>query len=446
MESRRMKKQISAACHYAYTRLALNYYMYYEVILEGDLLSGRLEGLGKRYHSLLKSFLKGNPQLDELDCLRTDTASAMEANTAYTDVFQAYEYVLNRLEGRFEPQLMGDRNVRIDEEEWTAEIMAYIMDTDQGMVVNERIQSVVGQLPIRLTRNKFFAMVEKGLSVYKGGTVSGLDDMLYILRSEAMLVRPEDMETGYEDLHSIFREFENTDFKAVTAEEYRHLTAEMERAGQILLDTTGELMLFMDLINDLYVLMLSRKWAMMEVSEERLLQGMLSSVHALFEGGAATAIPQELTDKLSMLEGKQEAYFEQWMRLETDVNGAADGMDEDREILRKIGLLMSDSSFMSLERPDSGPEPKVDEELMAGKLEHFFGELSAAWEGKPKVLIRAVMSKILSRLPVFFDSLEEVRLYVEGSLRSCSDGKEKEISMRLIRMIMEQDNFDPEEY
>ena len=49
--------------------------------------------------------------------------------------------------------------------------------------------------------------------------------MLYILRSEAMLARPEDMETGYEDLHSILREFERADFKAVTAEEYRHLTA-----------------------------------------------------------------------------------------------------------------------------------------------------------------------------------------------------------------------------
>ena len=45
--------------------------------------------------------------------------------------------------------------------------MAYITDTDEAMVVNERIQSVVGQLPIRLTRNKFFAMVEEGLSVYK---------------------------------------------------------------------------------------------------------------------------------------------------------------------------------------------------------------------------------------------------------------------------------------
>ena len=56
------------------------------------------------------------------------------------------------------------------------------------------------------------------------------------------------------------------------------------------------------------------------------------------------------------------------------------------------------------------------------------------------------MSKILSRLPVFFDSLEEVRQYVEGSLRSCSDGKEKEISMGIIRMMMEQDRFDLEDY
>ena len=446
MESRRRKKQISAACHYAYTRLALNYYMYYEVILEGDLLSSRLERLSKRYHGLLKDFLEGSLELEELNGLRDDTASAMEANTAYTDVFQAYEYVLNRLEGRFEPQLMGNRNVRPDEEEWTAEIMAYITDTDEAMVVNERIQSVVGQLPIRLTRNKFFAMVEEGMSVYKGGPASSLDDMLYILRSEAMLVRPEDMETGYEDLHSIVREFEKTDFKVITAEEYRHLTAEMGRAGQILMGTTGELMLFMDLINDLYVLMLSRKWAMMEVSEESLLKELLSEVQSLFEEGAVKAIPRELTDKLSMLEGRQETYFEQWMRLETEVKNAADGGDEDGEILRKIELLMSDSSFMSLERPGDRADQKVDEELMAGKLERFFGELSAAWEGKPKVLVRAVMSKILSRLPVFFNSLEEVRLYVEGSLRSCSDSKEKEISMRLIRMLIEQDKFDLEDY
>lgn len=445
MELKRRKKQISAACHYAYTRLALNYYMYYEVTQEGDVVRSRLERLRKQYHGLLKDFLEGNLKLKELNGLRDETAIAMEANTAYTDVFQVYEHVLNRLEGRFEPRLMGNRTVQPDEEAWTAEIMAYIMDTDEAMVVNERIQNVVGQLPVRLTRNKFFAMVEEGMSVYKGGEASGLEDMLYILRSEATLVRPQDMETGYEDLHSILREFENTDFKAITAEEYRHLTAGMERAGQILLDTTGELMLFMDLINDLYVLMLSRKWVMMEVSEESLLKGILFAVQSLFEEGAVKAIPQELTDKLTMLEGKQEAYFEQWMRLETEVKSTDSGMDEEGEILRKIELLMSDSSFMSLDRAGDRADQKVDEKLLAGKLEGFFEELSASWEGKPKVLVRAVMSKILSRLPVFFHSLEEVRLYVEGSLRSCSDSREKEISMGLIRMMMEQDKFDWED-
>ena len=189
--------------------------------------------------------------------------------------------------------------------------------------------------------------------------------------------------------------------------------------------TTGELMLFMDLINDLYVLMLSRKWAMMEVSEESLLKELLSEVQSLFEEGAVKAIPRELTDKLSMLEGRQETYFEQWMRLATEVKSAADSADEDGEILRKIELLMSDSSFMSLDRPEDKADQKVDEELMAGKLERFFGELSAAWEGKPRVLVRAVMSKILSRLRSFSIPSEEVRLYVEGSLRSCSDVRGK---------------------
>ena len=118
----------------------------------------------------------------------------------------------------------------------------------------------------------------------------------------------------------------------------------------------------------------------------------------------------------------------------------------DRVNAENIFILPLSLIHISLERPGDRADQKVDEELMAGKLERFFGELSAAWEGKPKVLVRAVMSKILSRLPVFFDSLEEVRLYVEGSLRSCSDSKEKEISMRLIRMLIEQDIFDLEDY
>ncbi len=38
----------------------------------------------------------------------------MEKLTAYTDIFQAYEYVMNRVEGRFMPQLVGKKPENTD--------------------------------------------------------------------------------------------------------------------------------------------------------------------------------------------------------------------------------------------------------------------------------------------------------------------------------------------
>ena len=62
------------------------------------------------------------------------------------------------------------------------------------------------------------------------------------------------------------------------------------------------------------------------------------------------------------------------MRLATEVKSAADSADEDRGDSQEDGeLLMSDSSFMSLDRPEDKADQKVDEELMAGKLECFLG-------------------------------------------------------------------------
>lgn len=446
MESRRGKKQISAACHYAYTRLALNYYMYYEVVQEKYVPGGRISSLNNQYHSLMKGFLEGSCDIPGLDSLRNEVISVMEVNTAYTDAFQAYEYVLNRMESRFEPQIIGSRSALADEERMTSEIMAYITDTDESVVVNERIQSVLGQLPVRLTRQKFFAMVEQGLWAYKGGTRKSLEDMLYILRSEAMLNRPDDMETGYEELHLILKEFEQADYREMSAEQYRGLTSQRDHLSRILMDTTNEIMLFMDLVNDLYVLMLSRQSAMMEVIEENRLRALLGDLLSLFEAGASDAIPQEITDSLSFLEGKQETYFEQWMKYESSDEKKTPESERDgqRQILRTIGLLMSGSSFMSLDPEREEEKSDVDQTVLKQKQEEFFGELSASWEGKPKPLVRAVMAKILSRLPVFFESLEEVRLYISGSLRSCSDAGEVETSMKLIRLLMELDGFDIE--
>ncbi|MGN0372231.1 MAG: hypothetical protein ACI4F3_05400 [Enterocloster sp.] len=437
MEAKRIKRQLSAACHYAYTRLTLNYYMYYETSLEPAGGRRKQEELDRRYHALLKEFLQGEYRLEELDRLRDETVAGMEITTAYTDSFQAYEYVMNRLEGRFGPQLMENHSKETDDDVLTAELMGYITNTKDSAVVNERIQTVLGQLPVRLTRQKFFALVEEGMSVYKGGPRQGLDDMMYILRSEALLNQPENMEQENRDLALILERFKKADYRRMTPEIYRSLTGEMEEAGHILVEDTGAAMALTDLINDLYILMLTRGFCMMEVAEERRLKGILGDLLLLFETGTGTPIPQDITDRLCALEGKQEAYYEQWLR---------DGLSEEQEaalgdgdladVYRKTELLMSGSSFMPLHRTDRKEAGAVEEAELKIELEKFFAELEDSWKGQPRVLVRAVMAKILSILPVFFNSLEETQVYIKNSLESCTDICEKESCMKLIRALM----------
>lgn len=446
MQARKIKKQLSAACNFAYTRLALNYYTYYETFLEDSLLSNRLAPLNAGYQALLGRFLEGECDVKALDGLRNRVKEEMETVTSYAETFQAYEYVLNRLEGRFAPQLLGDTDKVSHEHEMTMRIMSYILELEEIAVVNERIRSVLGELPVRLTKQKFFALVKRGLSVYKGGTKGSLDEMMYILRGQALLNRPEDMVNGYEELHSILKEFETADYKEIAAEEFRHLADEMNRAGDMLMDDTGELLLLMELVNDLYVLFISRGSAMMEVSEEQRLKEILFGVLALFNSGENEPIPEELTKKLTRLEGRQETYFEQWMDDGPSMEEIKELGTREREdaLIVKVGLLLSGSAFMSLDGPGPDAGETVDNVMLGKEMERFFQDFSAAVKGWPRILIRAVMAKVLSCLPVFFESLDEVQEYVESSLVSCTDYMEKAITMKLIEDRMKEDCFGME--
>ena len=47
--------------------------------------------------------------------------------------------------------------------------MQFILEDEDNMAINRKISQVIGQLPVRLTKNKFFEMLSNGLSIYKGG-------------------------------------------------------------------------------------------------------------------------------------------------------------------------------------------------------------------------------------------------------------------------------------
>ena len=85
-------------------------------------------------------------------------------------------------------------------------------------------------------------------------------------------------------------------------------------------------------------------------------------------------------------------------------------------------------------------QQEVTKELLERELHKFFGELENLWKGMPKAVVRATMARMLSNLPICFNSVPELELYVKSSLASCTDMDEKTISMELIRTIMVDEN------
>lgn len=431
MKLQNVSRQLTAACRYSYNRLALNYDMYYEICgRENGPGEPPVRDLGSRFHPLLEGLLRGEQPLEELYGLRQAVIERMEQATAYTDCFQAYEYVLNRLEGRLIPAGDTDGDRETDEER-LAWIMRYITETGESAVINERIQMVVSQLPVRLTKQKFFALVGEGMAVYAGSPRKNVEDMLYILRSEALLNQPAGMTLAFPQLAGMLAPFERADYRQMTEDEYCLLSERMKEAGEILADYTGELMLLMDLINDLCVVFLSRTGAVMDVAEEERLQAVLRAVREAFSSGAELD-----TELLRQLEGRQEVCCDQWERYSSpmDILEQEAERDPQAETLRRISLLLSGSSFVPLEPRKTGEEP-VDRAELDRLVGELTGRMAEGFAGRSRLVVRALMAKVLSSLPVFFGSLDEVRDYVGGCLDSCADEAEKAVCMRLLREL-----------
>ena len=309
MEIKKLKRRLTAAYHYSFIRMTLNFYTCYEMMAEktGEPNASVL-ALYERYFGFLGSFLeKKSVSLDGFEALRQDTIKEMEKLTAYTDIFQAYEYVMNRVEGRFMPQLVGKQPE--DTDALLDEIISYLTQSDDPADFHERFQQIISQLPVRFTKNKFFAIIEEGMSVYKGAPKAGLDDMLYMLRSEALLNRPktsgtENEEDSYKKLYQILKEFLQADFSTLEAAGYYHLSSKLEEAGELLSEATGDILMLMIWMSaqrlfkqahmvNLYVLLLCEDHAMVDLEETQVMTRILGEVLELFKEDKWKEIPAE---------------------------------------------------------------------------------------------------------------------------------------------------------
>ena len=72
-----------------------------------------------------------------------------------------------------------------------------------------KIGQVVSQIPMRLSKNKFFELLHDAFTLYKGSETASVEDFVYMLRSVAMLHTPEQFDTAFEVLSERLRELDS---------------------------------------------------------------------------------------------------------------------------------------------------------------------------------------------------------------------------------------------
>ena len=158
----------------------------------------------------------------------------------------------------------------------------------------------------------------------------------------------------------------------------------------------------------------------------------------LLNGYAILTVPEDQVEEmLIQLEGQQERYYERWLRCDPAAfeEFSTGPSGEVYHRLRMVSLLLSGSSFVELEEKEED-KTEITGEVLEREEQKLFHDLSQMWAGMPKVVVRAIMARMLSNLPVCFNSLPEVEDYIESSLGSCTDPDEKMVSVELIREIM----------
>lgn len=430
------KKQASVAYGYALARLALNGFMYFEELpSEYDVskdAKSKQKWVDETFQKLLGDLLDGTLDLECTVQFRSRIQNEMAEVIAYTDCFRNYEYALNRVERRFDDTLPESD---VSDEEFCREVLSFITSVKDAADMNRRIQEMIGQLPVRFTRQKYYGMVREALSVYIGADGEALENIMYLLRTGGMVELTEEQKEIYPELRSYLAELEALSFRTLTKEAYQKASQIVSLASEMLIALSEYYQTMQEMVNDLYLAGLTGADAVRDAAQEscamNLLRGLLET-----KGGE---ISEELEEQLCGLEGVQEEYYEKYQRLDP-VPEYQEGEDADAGRMRQVDLLMSTSTFVSLDTKQA--KHTVETAEVDRAFEAFVRKMDPIFQNCQKPVMRAVMATTLSTLPVCFNSLDEIRNYIRNSLGGCSDLAEKEACKDLIHQLMESEDYE----
>lgn len=360
--------------------------------------------------------------------LREEVKQIAMAVATYTDCFRLYEYLLNRVKPETEPEYKAFNNDAV-----ARDVLSAIFKSGDNAVINDNIKTCVSNLPLRMTKNKFFDIIEGVFNRYIDTDSSSLDREIYMLRSSAGIY--ERKSEHFPELEDRLNKFTEFDYSNMSEETYRKATELLGDTVSVLTDISELLQVSEQVINLLVVMLAMYPRVSADFRKDIVgLRVLTDEALNGFKENIKYPMSPEALGCFEAMEGKFEPLVEKLSRIQAKVATAYKGNLELEapEILSELDLcerLMSGSVFADLADEESH-ELKADE--VRDRFVAFKDELSNVLGLDDRGMQRSRMSAVLGQLPVFFDSRTEVMNYVREALDGCRDVYEKMVSTRLI--------------
>lgn len=431
---------------YAYVRLAMNYYTYFQMSLDDETKRDGHKAMADEVNRVIRdAVLDSNIDVNEaiaiLDKNREVLMEEVSALTYYVDVFRIYEHALNRVEYRFKKEELPKD---YSDEELCRLLMQYIVADEDSVVVNSKISEIIAELPIRMTKAKFYEHVSNGLSIYKGAEKKTLEDFLYMIRTSAMLGECESFGERFPELEDTLSAFRQADYTSIDKNEYEMLIRSVEDVSVYIEDVMNVSMMLMEIMNDSYSILLTKDGVDNDRNNDKEINAcveIISAVNDYFIIGSE--IDEETEDMFVVLEGSQESLYSKisLYNILDEINQAYSGEIEETELvveykkLAKLQVLASDSLFVELDAQYE--DVIVDEKILESEKSKLIKEIGDLFSKNGKNINRAVMSTVLAQLPVFFNNISELQDYIYNTLKNCTDIPEKLACIEILHQIME---------
>ncbi len=346
----------------------------------------------------------------------------------YSDAITLYEYIINRNRPADvqEPKNFNDDAAARD-------VLTAIFSSGENVVINENIKLAVSQLPIRMSKARFFDLLRNSLEKYTGTDSSSFDRELYMIRTAAGL------EALHADVYPVFNDcfdcLRNLDLDNLDPEAAKNAHDRLEEAVSVIMDLNELYRAAVSVLNKLGIAAICRKYIDPECfKENEIVRVLANEAVEGISSDVSSDITGEALASLRKLEGLFEPLTERIQRLQARAvkDKGQDVDDEIVEMCRDFDIcerLISNSAYADLTDPESHALESSEVAEACDELEEEFRELLSE---EAKVMGRARMAAALAQLPVFFDSRTEVMNYVRDSLGSCRDAYEKSVAVKLI--------------